>query len=158
MVNAEYKDLRKNKELAARMMAVQACYEVLHSKRPVSDVVQEYTERGLQLDFGQNDAIKSDSGLFKRIMAAVNSRHAEIEDILLVSVQKEDDEKKSEKEIEALLRSILMCGIAEVLCHQDIDRALIINDYLDVTHAFYEKGQVSFVNGVLDKVAKVLSE
>ncbi len=63
-----------------------------------------------------------------------------------------------EKELEPLLKSILLCGVCELLEHQDIDAPLIINDYLNVTHAFYEQQQVNFVNGVLGKIASVVRD
>ena len=76
------------------------------------------------------------------------------------SIDSEETEVDSppppEKEIDPLLKSILLCGVTELLSHQDIDAPIIIDDYLNVTHAFYEKQQVSFVNGILDKVASTL--
>ena len=62
-------------------------------------------------------------------------------------------QESSQKEHEALIYSILICGAAELLAHLDIDAPVIINEYLDVTHAFYDTGESKLVNGVLDAIA-----
>lgn len=188
-------NLDNNKELSARLLAVQAYYEVLHNAKPVRLVIEECLERGLQLD-DSDDLAQPHGGLFKKIITSLDTRLAEIDEILAAHVhkketpapvivvddtdkddntEKDDDaegatqdaeetpEEESappppEKELEPLLKSILLCGVCELLEHQDIDAPLIINDYLNVTHAFYEQQQVNFVNGVLGKVTSVLRD
>ena len=44
----------------------------------------------------------------------------------------------------------------ELLMHEDVDAPIIINEYLNITHAFYGGQEAKMVNGVLDSVAKVL--
>lgn len=175
--------LSNNKELSARLLAVQAYYEVLHNEKPLCLVIEECLERGLRLD--DNDELAPpQSSLFKKILTSLDTRLAEIDDILAANVHKKegpapvivaDDSETNdnkdvvapdegpaspppEKKMEPLLKSILLCGICELLEHQDIDSPIIINDYLNVTHAFYEQQQVNFVNGVLGKVASVLRD
>ena len=181
-------NLDNNKELSARLLAVQAYYEVLHNAKPVRLVIEECLERGLQLD-DSDDLAQPHGGLFKKIITSLDTRLAEIDEILAAHIhkkevpepvivadntEKDDDaegatqdaeetpEEEStpppEKELEPLLKSILLCGVCELLEHQDIDAPLIINDYLNVTHAFYEQQQVNFVNGVLGKVTSVLRD
>lgn len=188
-------NLDNNKELSARLLAVQAYYEVLHNAKPVRLVIEECLERGLQLD-DSDDLAQPHGGLFKKIITSLDTRLAEIDEILAAHIHKKeapapvivvDDTDKDdntekddaaegatqdaeetpeeesappppEKELEPLLKSILLCGVCELLEHQDIDAPLIINDYLNVTHAFYEQQQVNFVNGVLGKVTSVLRD
>jgi len=35
-----------------------------------------------------------------------------------------------------------------------VPAAAVINEYLDVAHAFYDKREAGFVNGLLDAIAK----
>lgn len=187
--------LDNNKELSARLLAVQAYYEVLHNAKPVRLVIEECLERGLQLD-DSDDLAPPHGGLFKKIVTSLDTRLADISEILAAHIHKKeapapvivaddtkvDDDKKDaavteegavqnsetpdeepappppEKELEPLLKSILLCGVCELLEHQDTDAPIIINDYLNVTHAFYEQQQVNFVNGVLGKVSSVLRD
>jgi N utilization substance protein B len=89
--------------------------------------------------------------LFQKILYGYNARKGDIEDIIAGSLT-----TKKTGETETLLQAILCCGVYELLAHNDIDAAIIINDYLDVAHGFYESGQVKLINGVLDKAAKAL--
>lgn len=70
----------------------------------------------------------------------------------------EHTEAVIDKSPEPLLMAIICCALAEILVHQDIDKALIIDDYLNITHGFYEKNTVSFINGILDSASTVLRE
>ncbi|WP_017181111.1 transcription antitermination factor NusB, partial [Sphingobium xenophagum] len=52
------------------------------------------------------------------------------------------------------MRQILRAGTYELLARADIATATIISEYVDVAHAFYDKRESGFVNGLLDAVAK----
>ncbi len=146
-------------EFAARIMAVQACYEMLHTKRPLKILINEYLERGLEIDTesfqeqGVTVNTKAHKALFKKIILTLNEQLGNVEEILEAHVKKKEDKKK---EIEPLLKAIALCGICEILAHQEYDTAIIIDDYLNVTHGFYEQNQVSFLNGILDSVGGLL--
>ncbi len=146
------KKISENKELSARIMAVQAYYEITQNKKPIRITVQEHLERDQYIDIDGEELPKPHGGLFKRILFSVDDRHVEVEGVLSTHYPP----KESGKEMEPLLKSILVCGITEILVHDDIDTALIIDDYLNVTHCYYEKQQVSLVNGILDKIAKLI--
>ena len=175
-------DLSQNKELVARIMAVQACYEMEHNKKPVVALIEEFLKRGLELhqededDVTQDTPLKPHGVLFKKIVQGCHRRKVDVESILQMHiVQKESEPVEpeliskeegdealgvitapKEKEMEPLLKSVLTCGIYELIAHDDIDAPLIVNDYLNATHSFYEKSQVSFVNGILDAVSKAV--
>lgn len=164
----------ENKEYSARLMAVQAYYQIHHNNKPIRTVMKEYMDRGRPSDVEGQDLPAPDKVLFQKILSSVDERLADINEILQAHTQKnkptpepatgtdgdtdvsEDAPKLDKKETEPLLKSILICSIGEIMLHTEIDAPLIINDYLNITHAFYEKGQVSLVNGVLDKVSKLL--
>ncbi len=148
----------ENKELAARIMAVQAYYQFSQGETSMRNVINEYLDRGMQADAEEEGdepivTIKPHNALFKRIMTSVNARLAEVDEIVLANVKKDETNTKT-KQMEPLLKAILICGVSELLEHGDIDTALIIDDYLNATYGFYDKGQVSYVNGILDNVAK----
>ncbi|MBI1301594.1 MAG: hypothetical protein GC137_08050 [Alphaproteobacteria bacterium] len=150
------KTLKPTEELSARMMAVQACYEMLHNKKPYRTVLKSYLDRGLELDGEFSDDLPAPKiSLFKKIMDSYNARSDEIEQIVMANVTK-SEENEVEKGIEPLLKAIFLCGVTEILMNHEADNALIINDYLDVCHSFYSHQQVSFVNGVLDTINKAI--
>jgi len=159
------KQENNNKEFISRLMAVQACYQMIHNKKAIKLVVDEYLADGLKTDDepgeGQEkvaqpeelEAIKilPHGGLLKKILMGLEERRGEIEEIVKANMT-------SSKDVEPLLHSILLCGVYELLQHVKTDAPIIVNDYLNVTHEFYPKSQVSFVNGILDSAAKSLRD
>ena len=65
-----------------------------------------------------------------------------------------DTDPSEDRTVEPLLKAILVCGAFELLMQQ-VDAPVIINDYLDVGHAFYQRNEVALINGVLDSIAAV---
>ncbi len=149
MSKASTQKIQDTKELSARLMAVQAYYQNTQNAKPVRQVVQEYLELETLVDVDGEALSKPQSLLFKRILVSLDSRLAEVDELVKANVS-------ADKEVEPLLKAILMCGVCEILEHQDIDAPLIIDDYLNVAHAFYEQQQVSLVNAILDKVCALV--
>ena len=64
---------------------------------------------------------------------------------------------KSHRKIEdmpILLLSILKTAIAEILMDEKTDRAVLINEYINVTSNFFTKKEAGFINAVLDNYIK----
>ena len=53
------------------------------------------------------------------------------------------------------MRAILRAGAYELIARPDVPVASVITEYVDVAHAFYDKRESGFVNGLLDAIAKV---
>ncbi len=138
--------MKMTPELAARLMAIQACYEMLSTQRALKILIDDYMKRGLEVDEDSKINTKPKSALFKKIMADLDDR--------LIDVDKafKKHTKESEKDIEPLLKAIVFCGLSELMVGKE-DKGIIINDYLNATHSFYEQGQVSFINGILDSAS-----
>ena len=52
------------------------------------------------------------------------------------------------------MKAILRVGAYELLARADVPVASVITEYVDVAHAFYDKRESGFVNGLLDAIAK----
>jgi N utilization substance protein B len=57
-----------------------------------------------------------------------------------------------------VLRAILRSAIFELLAGTDVPAKVVINEYVDLTRAFFEGNEPGFVNGVLDRLAHELRE
>lgn len=147
-----------NKELSSRMLAVQALYQIIQTGAYTPDVTQEYLDTRIGMHLDEGEMARPDGTLFKKIMTNMHARMADIDEIVKSCMNKKQNDELKISETEPLLRSILLCGVCEILCHTDIDAPLIINDYLDVTHTFYEKSQVSLVNGIFDNARQAIRE
>ena len=60
--------------------------------------------------------------------------------------------------IESVARAVLRSGVYEILARPDVPTNVIINEYVDVTKAFFDDSTPAFVNGILDKIAKLTRE
>ena len=56
--------------------------------------------------------------------------------------------------LDKTMLQILRAGAYELIARPDIGVGTVINEYLDVTHAFFDAREAKFVNGLLDAVAK----
>jgi transcription antitermination protein NusB len=49
---------------------------------------------------------------------------------------------------------VLRAGTYELIARADIATGTVIDEYVDVAHAFFDAKDAKFVNGLLDAVAK----
>ena len=56
--------------------------------------------------------------------------------------------------IDRLVRAILLAGAYELVHRGDVPPRVVINEYVEIAHAFYDQGEPSFINSVLDRVAR----
>ncbi len=55
-------------------------------------------------------------------------------------------------------RNILRFATYELLCREDIPAAVTINEAVEITKRYSDRDSPSFVNGVLDRIRKVLNK
>ena len=144
---------------AARLAAVQALYEIEISGTEVDPVVEDFlgkrwSQPAVNDDGSEVDLIIPDSDFFKNIVRGVSTNRANLDEMINNALQKDWTLSR----VEVLLKCILRAGVFELTHHADIPKSVIINEYMDVANAFYTEGEPKMVNGVLDKLAKVLRE
>ncbi len=141
----------KAQALSARLMAVQAFYQMKQSGKALRDVYDEFIEHRVDEDLDGHTLVKPNAVLFRRILFGVESRHIELDAVLEANLNKD----ASDRVVEPLLYSVLICGAYELMAHSEIDAPIIINDYLNVGHSFFNKNEVALINGVLDSINSV---
>ena len=151
---------QKARRTAARLAAVQAVYQMLANGQRANAVIEDIKTRppgdGLE-DAGK--MVTPDGALMAAIISGVDARRDDLAQLITGAQNRrnsiaDDTVLAPPASIEPLLRSILMCGAYELLAHHETDAPLIITEYLDVTHAFYDQGESRLVNGILDKISK----
>ncbi len=146
------KGSEKAKVLSARLLAAQAVYQADLNSQVLSDVAAEYLECRIGMEVEGEELVAADKKLFAKIMRGVEDRGSDLADILKANTRDEG------KRLEPLIKAILLCASYELLAHSEIDSPIIINDYLNVAHSFFESGESSLINGVLDAVSKVVRD
>ena len=140
----------KAKALSSRLCAVQAYYQSTQNKQSLRAIVSEYLQHRSDMVIDGEALVQPDGALLQKILFGVDERHIELETIVDANLKKDASDRK----VEPLLKAILVCGAYELMV-QEQDAPLIINDYLNVAHAFYERSEVGLINGVLDSISKI---
>lgn len=136
---------------AARLAAVQALYEYTQNQRDLKSIASDYAAQNQPV--GPEGVVTPDGELLRKILSGSVDRFDELSGIVKANWNPKSD---LEKDIEPLLKSILICGTYEIMAHQDIDFPIIINDYVNAAHAFYSPSEAKLVNAILDKIARLL--
>lgn len=137
---------------AARLMAVQAVYQSFTDDKDMRLIAEEYLHYRRGMEVEGETMVEPDRELFSAILRGVSERRGELNELIDAN-HKRDATKGS---LEMLLQSILLCGAYELMANVKTDIPVIINDYVEVTNAFYEGGESRLVNAILDSIAKTI--
>ncbi|MGM0661348.1 MAG: transcription antitermination factor NusB [Pseudomonadota bacterium] len=136
---------------AARLYAVQALFQMEHSKQSSDAVLQEFLEHrfGAEIDDGI-DMADGDADLFRKLVEDAVNWQASIDqttDRALVA-------KWPIARIDPTLRALFRAAGAE-MTQSDTPPRVVIMEFVEVAKAFYPDGKESrFVNAVLDHMAR----
>lgn len=154
-----------NKRSAARTGVVQALYQMDMAGSDVGTVIHEFTTHRFAGDdsksnAGDNDesaladeALRSaDPLFFRELLRGVVRRQTDIDP--MVDQQLASGWRLGR--VDSILRAILRAGSFELIERHDVPARVIINEYVNVAHAFFDDDEPRVVNGVLDRLARKL--
>ena len=95
---------------------------------------------------------EADVDFFNDLVKGVDARATEIDALLTEHLA----EGWTLDRLDRPMRQIVRAGAYELAARPDIPTAAVINEYVDVAHAFYEPREAKFVNGLLDAIARKL--
>jgi N utilization substance protein B len=140
---------------AARLIAVQALYEMEIAGAPADAVLRQFMERRWRRRSEEESGIslaEPDPRLLAVLVRGVAERLAELDQAIGGAL----DKARPLERLEVLLRAILRAGTYELLCQSDVPARVVIDEYMNVAHAFFAGKEPNLVNGVLDRLAHVL--
>lgn len=140
---------RSKARAAARLAAVQALYQHEMEKTPVPTLLHEFHQHRLGATIEGVEYAEADEMFFDDIVQGETARAGEI-DLLIEPKLQGWTLARLDKPMKAILR----CGTYELLARADVAVGTAISEYLDVAHAFYDRREAGFVNGLLDAIAK----
>jgi N utilization substance protein B len=138
-----------HKRSIARLAAVQSLYQFALLKEDTSHVLIE-TSKHFEKEFLKElGAKKYDKDFFEFLVTGVLEGTKDIDHM----IEKALPENWAFPRIDLVLLCILRAGVFELWKNLEADSAVIINEYLNTTHAFYGDKEPGFVNGVLHAVS-----
>ncbi|TWB22116.1 NusB antitermination factor [Nitrospirillum amazonense] len=141
----------KARRSAARLNAVQALYQIELTESSPEVIITEYANFRLGQELDGDRYVSADGELFAAIVRGATSRQHEIDPVLSQALDRQHLDR-----LELLLRAILRAGAWELLAGGDTAARIVINDYIDVAHGFFAGREPGMINGVLDKVARIV--
>lgn len=135
---------------AARLAAVQALYQMDVAQTDLKEVIAEFAVNRLEEDLEGDQLQRPDVQFFQDLLKGVVRKQKEIDPI--INEQLAAGWRLSR--IDSTLRAILRSGAFELIYREDVPPRVIISEYIDIAHAFFERNESRVVNGVLDHIAK----
>ena len=137
---------------AARLAAVQALYQIDHSRARPDSVLEEFLRFRLGDSFDTEKDVAPDKTLFTELVRGVTANGAALDEMIAGSLSA----KWTLDRLEFILRAILRAGVYELQGRASTPARVVISEYVDVAHAFYDGQEPGMVNGILDRIARVL--
>jgi transcription antitermination protein NusB len=142
---------------AARVAAVQALFQSEQSQASPETVIDEFVRHRLgELPgtggFEDGRAPDADAKLFGRIVRAATLRQDDIDRMLSDCLPVEWPLLR----LDPVLRAVMRAGAGELLMEDGPPGKVVINEYLDVSHGFFDGDEPRMANGVLDRLARLL--
>lgn len=137
---------------AARLAAVQALYQLQMEATPLPRLLDEFHQHRLGEEIDEVRMADAEVAFFDDLVRGVDARRDEIDRLLSERLS----ENWSIQRLDKTMLQILRAGAYELLARADVPTGSAISEYVDVAHAFFDKREASFVNGVLDAVAKAV--
>jgi N utilization substance protein B len=154
-MSAASKASRNHKGLSrsqARLAAVQALYQMDLAETDLAAVIDQFKAHRLGSEADNGTGAQADPEHFAGVLEGVVRRQREIDPMI--------DQQLAQgwrlTRIDSILRAILRAGAFELAELANVPPRVIISEYIDVAHAFFEGDEPRVVNGVLDSLARKL--
>lgn len=141
---------RTKERAAARLAAVQALYQHEMEGTAVPVLLHEFHNHRIGATIEDVEYAEADVAFFDDVVKGVSARIGEIDQLVEGRLTAGWTLERLDKPMKAILRA----GTYELLARADVPVGAAISSYVDVAHAFYQKREAGFVNGLLDAIGK----
>jgi len=141
---------RSRSRSAARLAAVQALYQQDMEGTPLAQLLKEFHDHRLGATIEDAQYHDAERDFFDDIVIGADARREEIDALISGRLA----EGWTLERLDRPMRAILRAGAYELVARPDVPIASVISEYVDVAHAFFDKRESGFVNGLLDAIAK----
>ena len=141
---------RSKSRSAARLAAVQALYQQEMEGTGLARLLKEFHDHRLGATIEGATYAEAEADFFDDIVSGVDARRIDLDNLIANRLA----EGWSLDRLDRPMRAILRAGTYELVARPDVPVGTVISEYVDVAHAFYDKRESGFVNGLLDAIAK----
>jgi N utilization substance protein B len=141
---------RSRSRSAARLAAVQALYQQEMEGTPLPRLLKEFHDHRIGATIEDQQYHEAEIDFFDDLVTGVDARRSDIDQAICGKLA----EGWTLERLDRPMRAILRAGTYELIARADVPVGSVISEYVDVAHAFYDKRESGFVNGLLDSIAK----
>lgn len=135
---------------AARLGAVQALYQIELADSEPAAIAQEFIDHRLGQTYEGVDYAAADAAFFRDLVTGTADNRAALDERIAGALAADWPFDR----LESVMRAILRAGAYELAFRPDVPTKAIINEYVNVAHAFFGGAEPGFINGVLDRLAR----
>ncbi len=135
----------------ARLAAVQALYQMEMSGAGVEAIVREFSQHRFDRDLEGERLAEADEAFFAEILRGVVMDRPAVD----AAISRRLAAGWRLDRIDATARAIIRCAVYEMTGAPRTPAEIAIDEYVEVAKSFFgESAETSFVNGVLDGIAR----
>ena len=134
---------------AARLGAVQAIYQMELTGADAESIIQEFVDHRFAREPETAMAGTADEEFFSAIVRGVPHNQVEIDRAIAGCLS----EAWKLSRIDSILRAIMRAATYELAMRKDVPARVVIDEYVELAHAFFPGDEPSFVNAALDRLA-----
>ena len=136
---------------AARLGAVQALYQMDIAGSDVGETLAQFSARASGDDFDSGQCGEADYKHLREVVDGVVREQKAIDPVIDQML----DKAWPLHRLDSTVRAILRAGAYELMFMERVPARVAISEYVDVADAFFGAEEPRFVNGVLDKLARL---
>ena len=129
---------------------MQALYQQEMEGTPTARLLKEFHDHRLGAIIEDERYHEAEQDFFDDIVTGVEARRTDIDKAIAARLA----DGWSLERLDRPMRAILRAGTYELIARPDVPVGSVISEYVDVAHAFFDKRESGFVNGLLDAIAK----
>ena len=145
---------------SARLAAVQANYMIAVGQLPVDEVIDDFVQGKVgrfAIDNRENENEEKlvelgpiDTEYFEKMVRGAQTHKEDLEK----SLNKFLRDDWSYDRMDSLMQALLLNAVYELSATMNIDAKILIQEYVDLAYAFFNKTEPRMVNALLDQIAK----
>ena len=143
---------------SARLAAVQANYMIAVGQLPVDEVIDDFVQGKVgrfAIDNRENEEKLVELGpidteYFEKMVRGAQTHKEDLEK----SLNKFLRDDWSYDRMDSLMQALLLNAVYELSATMNIDAKILIQEYVDLAYAFFNKNEPRMVNALLDQIAK----
>ena len=136
---------------AARLGAVQALYQMDLSGSDVGETLAQFSSRAMGENFEDGQCGEADYRHLREVVDGVVREQKAIDPV----VDQILDKGWPLHRLDSTVRAILRAGAYELMFMDKVPARVAISEYVDVADAFFGEEEPRFVNGVLNRLARL---